>query len=107
MGGIIVEEVKYTVGLLDENGYDIPSAETVRKITKSAKEKKLNRNVITINQSIKSASCQGRNKIELNVDKEIFSQIQQLYKKAGYKVIARTIYDQKLTSITIDWSEEK
>lgn len=102
MGRIAVEEIKYMESL-EKNEYNIPSAQTVREATKKAKEEKIIREVSSINQLIKNASRHGRSKIEFNVCKEIVPEIKQLYTEAGYKVIIKIVYDQKMVSVTLDW----
>lgn len=102
MGRIAVEEVKYMESL-EKNEYNIPSAKTIREATKKAKEEKIIREVSSINQLIKNASRYGRSKIEFNVCKEIVPEIKQLYTEAGYKVIIKIVYDQKMVSVTLDW----
>lgn len=104
MSRIAVEEVQY-MELLKKNEYDIPSAKTIREETKKAKEEKIIREVCSINQLIRSASRNGRSKIEFNIRKEIMPEIRQLYTEAGYKVIVKIIYDQKMVSITLDWED--
>ena len=96
-------KVSDTMKLMGKNEYDIPSAQTVREATKKAKEEKIIREVSSINQLIKNASRHGRSKIEFNVCKEIVPEIKQLYTEAGYKVIVKVIYDQKMVSVTLDW----
>lgn len=91
--------------LLEKNEYNIPSAQTVREETKKAKEEKIIREVASINQLIKNASHRGRSKIEFNVCKEIMSEIRQLYTEAGYRVIIRIVYDQKMVSVALDWED--
>lgn len=100
-----VKEVKYTMELMGKNEYDIPSAKTIREETKKAKEEKIIREVYSINQLIRSASRKGRSKIEFNVRKEIMPEIRQLYMAAGYKIIIKTVYDQKMVSVTLDWED--
>lgn len=102
MGRMAVEEVKYMESL-KKNEYNIPSAKTIREATKKAKEEKIIREVSSINQLIKNASRHGRSKIEFNVCKEIVPEIKQLYTEAGYKVIIKIVYDQKMVSVTLDW----
>lgn len=102
MGRIAVEEVKYMESL-EKNEYNIPSAKIIREATKKAKEEKIIREVASINQLIKNASRHGRSKIEFNVCKEIVPEIKQLYTEAGYKVIIKIVYDQKMVSVTLDW----
>ena len=96
-------KVSDTMKLMGKNEYDIPSAQTVREATKKAKEEKIMREVCSINQLIKNASRHGRSKIEFNVCKEIVPEIKQLYTEAGYKIIVKVIYDQKMVSVTLDW----
>ena len=96
-------KVSDTMKLMGKNEYDIPSAQTVREATKKAKEEKIIREVSSINQLIKNASRHGRSKIEFNVCKEIVPEIKQLYTEAGYKIIVKVIYDQKMVSVTLDW----
>lgn len=96
-------KVSDTMKLMGKNEYDIPSAHTVREATKKAKEEKIIREVSSINQLIKNASRHGRSKIEFNVCKEIVPEIKQLYTEAGYKIIVKVIYDQKMVSVTLDW----
>ena len=96
-------KVSDTMKLMGKNEYDIPSAQTVREATKKAKEEKIIREVSSINQLIKNASRHGRSKIEFNVCKENVPEIKQLYTEAGYKIIVKVIYDQKMVSVTLDW----
>lgn len=96
-------KVSDTMKLMGKNEYNIPSAQTVREATKKAKEEKIIREVSSINQLIKNASRHGRSKIEFNVCKEIVPEIKQLYTEAGYKIIVKVIYDQKMVSVTLDW----
>lgn len=98
-------KVSDTMKLMGKNEYDIPSAQTVREETKKAKEEKIIREVCSINQLIKNASRHGRSKIEFNVCKEIVPEIKQLYTEAGYKVIIKIVYDQKMVSVTLDWED--
>lgn len=94
-----------TMELLEKNEYNIPSAQTIREETKKAKEEKIIREVASINQLIKNASHYGRSKIEFNICKEIIPEIRQLYIEAGYKVIIKVVYDQKMVSVTLDWED--
>ena len=105
MGRMTVKEVKYTMELMGKNEYNIPSAKTIREETKKAKEEKIIREVCSINQLIRSASRNGRSKIEFNVCKEIVSEIRHLYTEAGYRVVVKIIYDQKMVSVTLDWED--
>lgn len=98
-------KVSDTMKLMGKNEYDIPSAQTIREATKKAKEEKIIREVSSINQLIKNASRHGRSKIEFNVCKEIVPEIKQLYTEAGYKVIIKIVYDQKMVSVTLDWED--
>ena len=104
MGRIAVEEVKYMESL-EKNEYNIPSAKIIREATKKAKEEKIIREVSSINQLIRSASRNGRSKVEFNICKEILPEIRQLYTEAGYKVIIKIVYDQKMVSVTLDWED--
>jgi hypothetical protein len=104
IGRMAVEEVEY-MELLKKNEYNIPSAKTIREETKKAKEEKIMREVCSINQLIRSASRNGRSKVEFNICKEILSEIRQLYTEAGYKAIVKVIYDQKMVSVTLDWED--
>lgn len=98
-------KVSDAMELLGKNEYNIPSSKIIREETKKAKEEKIIREVCSINQLIKNASRHGRSKIEFNVCKEIVPEIKQLYTEAGYKVIIKIVYDQKMVSVTLDWED--